>query len=569
MFRHLLAPLTLGLMCLLVSGQSQAQTEISGLSAEALTTDSQYTPIPESLWSELGIEDILKAYKAIPETYASPIYARIARNLLISPTSVQDASELQQAELLHVRTRKLLKLGFFKEATALYEQSVKDIPDNPVLAVAGLEIKLSKGKIPETCLDVQVMQSFFAEEEWFKTLKTFCAQKYSPPAQEAIVAPILDDENTDADTQAASSEESDVANEEDAVEPVEEPQDVADADIANDANEDTEDTTQEEVSEKIEEITIPASTLVSTELLTNLLNDTNLPERLVTARKLSTARISDNDYFCHATTAFRMGTLSKAQILKAAREQSLEGIDVQSPSAQTFTSLNDCLKLPYLVQADPENDSDIAALYADKNIQSYLSKNADIGFITGAATSDAPLEWQFALHEAMHASPHEAAPQEAETTPNSDDLTYPIAIIRGQIPFNFEDILTWQATYWDRLPSLKRHDPTMFVTLLAAAQSIDLTDEQVQKLIFSHNVLTFYGKYINSTVYLTELLETARNVGERGNMLLMLLRSLGQIDPRDFSPDFLHKILQFLANEDYIVSEKSNFVLMHLANKNL
>ncbi len=159
--------------------------------------------IADNVWQGVSRDEALVLVNALPDSYASPIYYDLARKLLLSDAppfadvpsakgkkgkagkdgkddaADADKSSATRPDILIARLDKLLAMGALRDAQALYDALVDDIPSDFDLVYRNLEMLMLRGQLSAACLDLQAMKGLHGGNAKWKELNAFCRIQFA------------------------------------------------------------------------------------------------------------------------------------------------------------------------------------------------------------------------------------------------------------------------------------------------------------------------------------------------------------------------------------------------------
>lgn len=169
--------------CVPVNAQTINASEGAGL----LVSDSQGA-LPKGLWRNNPRSEIIYLLKNLPDEAPFKSLQEIKRNMLISTYDTSDIdndiSFKVGEDLLTLRLQKLLELGLWDDAYALYTKITNDPGQNSALAEVGIILSLYKNGIANACLDQKAFGQRFSGIFWSQINLVCKAEIY----EEAIIS---------------------------------------------------------------------------------------------------------------------------------------------------------------------------------------------------------------------------------------------------------------------------------------------------------------------------------------------------------------------------------------------
>ncbi len=163
--------------CLPVNAQQNA-VEGAGL----IISDSEGA-LPKGLWRNAPRSEITYLLKSLPAEAPFLSLQKIKRNMLIS---TYDTSEIKNDspltigdDLLTLRLEKLLEMGLWDDAYALYTKTTRDPGQNSGLARIGILLSLYKNGIANACLDEKAFGPRFTGDFWAQISLVCAAEIYN------------------------------------------------------------------------------------------------------------------------------------------------------------------------------------------------------------------------------------------------------------------------------------------------------------------------------------------------------------------------------------------------------
>ncbi len=169
--------------CVPVNAQTINASEGAGL----LINDSQGA-LPKGLWRNNPRSEIIYLLKNLPDEAPFKSLQEIKRSMLISTYDTSDIDNDISFEvgedLLTLRLQKLLELGLWDDAYALYTKTTSDPGQNSALAEVGIILSLYKNGIANACLDQKAFEQRFSGLFWSQINLVCKAEIYN----EAIIS---------------------------------------------------------------------------------------------------------------------------------------------------------------------------------------------------------------------------------------------------------------------------------------------------------------------------------------------------------------------------------------------
>jgi|GEM_PF-3148169 len=154
--------------CVPVNAQN-ASTQNAAEGTGLITSDSDGA-LPKGLWRNNPRSEINYLLKNLPAEAPFKSMQEIKRNMLISAydTSeiINDVEIAVGEDLLTLRLEKLLELGLWDDAYALYTKTTSDPGQNGSLARIGILLSLYKNGIANACLDAKAFGPRFSGDFW-------------------------------------------------------------------------------------------------------------------------------------------------------------------------------------------------------------------------------------------------------------------------------------------------------------------------------------------------------------------------------------------------------------------
>lgn len=172
-----------------------ASDDLRTLETRGTLTQAQDGQIAPNIWQGVTRDDALVLIRSLPDTYASPIYYDLARKFLLSdapafaPESKKKnlkkgevAPSATRPDILIARIDKLLEMGALRDAQALYDAVISDIPSDFDLVYRNLEMLMLHGQLSAACLDLQAMQGQHGDNPKWKDFNAFCHVQFAKGA---------------------------------------------------------------------------------------------------------------------------------------------------------------------------------------------------------------------------------------------------------------------------------------------------------------------------------------------------------------------------------------------------
>lgn len=173
---------------------------LRGIETAGILTNAEQGQLTSNVWSGLNRPEVLTIINALPAKYASPIYYELARRLLLSDASAvpeghlgkQDPkaapvapSDPNRPDILIARLDKLLEMGALRDAEALYDTVITDIPPDFDLVYRNLQILMLRGQLSAACLDLQAMQPQHGGNPAWQELNRLCRIQFAQGGERA------------------------------------------------------------------------------------------------------------------------------------------------------------------------------------------------------------------------------------------------------------------------------------------------------------------------------------------------------------------------------------------------
>lgn len=154
------------------------------LALYATQADGSFGP---DLWKDMSRQDVIANLGKIPASTQSPAQRDLFMRLLLTKAEVEaSSSDPSVPELFTVRMSKLIELGAYKEAGALYEK-LEDPAPTAESALAGMQAFLGNGQFAIVCLEQKALDAKLKDEKnlFWKHLDTFCDKYIKTEGQES------------------------------------------------------------------------------------------------------------------------------------------------------------------------------------------------------------------------------------------------------------------------------------------------------------------------------------------------------------------------------------------------
>lgn len=131
-----------------------------------------------NLWKDQTRAEILEGLKAFPVPHNSPQQRELALRVLLTKSAVPASADKEPvADVFDVRMTRLIELGAYKEAMALYEK-LDNPAATPAAATAGMKAFVGNGQIAIACLEQKAVKpDLKSDDPFWADLAAFC-KKY-------------------------------------------------------------------------------------------------------------------------------------------------------------------------------------------------------------------------------------------------------------------------------------------------------------------------------------------------------------------------------------------------------
>lgn len=134
-----------------------------------------------NIWQGSDAQDIRTFVSALPDKHSNPVFFDMQRRILLGETSIASMNRYKDPapgnDLLTLRIQKLMDMGLFADAAALYKK-VYEEPYHPTLAQTGITALVLNGENALACLETQSLPPKAKTSTFAQKLNIFCDRTY-------------------------------------------------------------------------------------------------------------------------------------------------------------------------------------------------------------------------------------------------------------------------------------------------------------------------------------------------------------------------------------------------------
>ena len=134
-----------------------------------------------NIWQGSDAQDIRTFVSALPDKHSNPVFFDMQRRILLGETSIASMNRYKDPapgnDLLTLRIQKLMDMGLFTDAAALYKK-VYEEPYHPTLAQTGITALVLNSENALACLEAQSLPTKAKNSAFTQKLNIFCDRTY-------------------------------------------------------------------------------------------------------------------------------------------------------------------------------------------------------------------------------------------------------------------------------------------------------------------------------------------------------------------------------------------------------